>query len=109
MGAQPTVGVILRICWALGHVLSGLPTEYNTTSDSTYANAFSVWFKDTHSKWYLPDETVTLTSNRFTISKIDTTKNFISGTFEFTLFNNQNKNDSIVVTDGRFDILYYPQ
>ena len=97
---------VLALAFGASHYL---PTEYHTTSDSTYINAFSVWFKDTHSKWYLPDETATLTSNRFIISKIDTTKNFISGTFEFTLYNTLNKNDSIVITDGRFDLLYNPQ
>lgn len=97
---------VMALAFGISHYL---PIEYNTTSDSTYNNAFTVWFKDTNSKWYYPDETMTLKSNWFTLSKIDTTRNFISGTFEFTLYNTQNKNDSIVVTDGRFDILYYPQ
>ena len=43
------------------------------------------------------------------ITKVDTVNNFVSGTFEFKLFNTENPKDSIVITDGRFDMKYYPE
>jgi|GEM_PF-308806 len=44
------------------------------------------------------------TSGAFDITKLDTVNSIISGTFHFTLYNS--KGDSVVVTDGRFDLTY---
>lgn len=49
-------------------------------------------------------------SNCVTITKIDTINNIISGTFKFTVHRDSiNLNDKIEITDGRFDLKYYPQ
>ena len=48
------------------------------------------------------------TSNYFTITKIDSVRNFISGTFQCTLYT-ADKTQSIKITDGRFDLKYSPQ
>jgi hypothetical protein len=43
----------------------------------------------------------------FTITKIDTINRFVSGVFNFTLYVKNSNNeaiDSVVVTDGRFDL-----
>ena len=44
------------------------------------------------------------TSGAVKITKLDTVNNFIAGTFSFTLYNSNG--DSVVVTDGRFDLGY---
>ncbi len=49
-------------------------------------------------------------NNCVTITYIDTVKNIISGTFAFELYRDSiNKNDKMVITDGRFDLKYSPQ
>ena len=48
------------------------------------------------------------TSNYLTITKIDTAHNFISGIFRCVLYT-ANKSKSIKITDGRFDMIYYPE
>jgi len=84
------------------------PTEFNTTNDTSYAKAFSILFRRGNI-YYRPDEGQTLTSNRFTLTRIDTVRNFISGTFEFTLYSDNPLQAPIEVTDGRFDLLCYTQ
>jgi len=44
------------------------------------------------------------TSGVLNFTKLDTINHIISGTFSFTLYNTWN--DSVVVTDGRFDLTY---
>ncbi len=43
------------------------------------------------------------------ISAIDTEKNIVAGTFQFTMYNDQNKNDKVLITNGRFDMVYHEQ
>ncbi|HSF54280.1 MAG TPA: hypothetical protein VLA71_11030 [Algoriphagus sp.] len=85
------------------------PGIFFTSPDDPDSSLLKVLFKRGISDNYQPDYSVPLLTNNWKVTKVDTIKNFISGTFEFTLYNTLNKNDSIVVTDGRFDILYYPQ
>jgi hypothetical protein len=82
--------------------------DYYSSPDTSFERKFSVKMNRIDD-WYDLDELKTLYSNRFTITQIDTVKNFFSGTFEFTLYNNQNPSDSLKVTEGRFDLPYYPQ
>jgi len=84
------------------------PTEFNTTNDTSYVKAFSILF-GRGNIYYRPDESQTLTSNWLTLTKIDTVRNFISGTFEFTLYSNNPLQAPIEVTEGRFDLLCYTQ
>jgi hypothetical protein len=44
------------------------------------------------------------TSGVFNLTKIDTVNRIIAGTFSFTLYNT--RGDSVVVTEGRFDLIY---
>ncbi len=65
--------------------------------------------KNSHKRYY-PDTGI-VTDNRLEISFLDTANNIISGTFSFRLFEGNNykitnRNNSVVVTDGRFDIRY---
>ena len=49
-------------------------------------------------------------NNCVEITKIDTVKGFVSGTFNFTLFRDStNLSNKIVISEGRFDLPYYPQ
>ena len=48
------------------------------------------------------------TSNYFTITKIDTVRNFISGVFQCSIYNSD-KSRKIKITEGRFDMPYFPQ
>ncbi|HEV3222728.1 MAG TPA: hypothetical protein VGZ90_07610 [Puia sp.] len=47
-------------------------------------------------------------SNAITVTKLDTVNKIVSGTFYFTLYNSSYgfTSDSLVVTDGRFDVTY---
>jgi hypothetical protein len=89
------------------------PNYYKITSDKTDPQGFSVQFIS-GTKFYYPDTSVINNSNFVEITKVDTLKNFVSGKFSFTLYQGNfykvtDHNDSIVITDGRFDMLYYPQ
>ena len=75
---------------------------------------FSIQYADGHNRYYYPDESKILKSNKWEVTKVDTVKNYISGRFSVVLYQRNNHiitnvNDSIVITDGRFDMLYYPQ
>jgi hypothetical protein len=48
------------------------------------------------------------TSNYFTITKIDTARNFISGIFQCTLYDSK-KSKKLKITEGRFDMPYFPE
>lgn len=47
--------------------------------------------------------------SRLTLTKIDTVNNIIAGTFEFTLLSEHAPGVTLKVTDGRFDLRYFPQ
>jgi hypothetical protein len=81
-------------------------TEYHSSPDTSEANLFSAIML-LEDKFYEMDNSKPIFSNRFKLTKIDTVRNFVSGLFNFTLYYGQN--DSIVITNGRFDMLYYPQ
>lgn len=46
--------------------------------------------------------------NYFEVTRLDTSQNIISGTFEFTLLSDD-KQDTLHFTSGQFDVTYYPQ
>jgi len=58
--------------------------------------------------WYITDNKDSL-DNWVNLTLIDTARNIVSGEFQFTLYNTQNKNDKVVLSEGRFDMFYYPQ
>jgi hypothetical protein len=48
--------------------------------------------------------------NCITFTRFDTSNNIISGVFNFTVYKDTiNKSDKIKITDGRFDLKYFPQ
>lgn len=66
-------------------------------------------FRTQGSKYYRSDLRETQT-NCVIVSKIDSVRNIISGTFNLTLYHDStNLNDKIEITEGRFDLLYIPQ
>lgn len=66
-------------------------------------------FKKTNGQRYL-SKYFDVDENCVTITRLDTLNNIISGTFNFTAYNDAiNKNDKVVITDGRFDLKYSPQ
>ncbi len=74
-----------------GNIIDSLTIEYMLGSGTTYSN-FQVY-------------QVSSTPRYFQISKLDTTNKIVSGTFAFTLYtSNNNTLDSMVITDGRFDL-----
>ena len=74
---------------------------------------FSVYYLDfPKNKWYYPDDRGRHLSNRLEIFYSDTLNNVMAGKFQFTLYKGNDhkitdRKDSIVITDGRFDIRYY--
>ncbi len=56
---------------------------------------------------YYPRYPLNRTFNALTVTKLDTINQIISGTFYFTMYSNYNPTgDSVVITDGRFDVTY---
>lgn len=43
------------------------------------------------------------------VSMVDTDRNIVAGTFQFTLYNEQAPVKILKITEGRFDLNYYPQ
>lgn len=59
---------------------------------------------------YKTDEADSI-NNWVNLTLIDTVRNILSGTFNFVLYQNKdnvlNKNEKIILSDGRFDMPYY--
>jgi hypothetical protein len=72
--------------------------------DMTFKNYSDMYFLSKH-KDYDAMKSDSL-FNYVKVNYIDTSKNIVSGQFQFKLFNNANPKDSIKVTDGRFDLRY---
>ncbi len=85
------------------------PSEPNSTSSG---NAFNVFYSNHNTnKIYVPTDNKIDSTNQLVITKYDPSKNILSGTFRFKLFrgnydNITDRKDSLVITDGRFDIIY---
>jgi len=65
-------------------------------------------------KWYYPDTSATVTTNRLIIDRLDTDLNIISGRFDLILYRRTDNDttdftDSLVLSEGRFDFKYDPQ
>ncbi len=43
------------------------------------------------------------------VSMVDTDRNIISGTFQFTMYKDQLPHKTLKITEGRFDLKYHPQ
>jgi hypothetical protein len=72
-----------------------------------FDSSFSVYYtKDSVS--YYPQNSVNYASNTINVTRVDTVNQIISGTFNFTLYGpyGPGSSDSVVVTDGRFDVTY---
>ena len=79
--------------YSLGNIYDSLSINYLGKPGNIYYN-YSAQAGDTSSRY-------------FQITKLDTVNKIISGVFAFTLYNGPPRSfgtDSIVVTDGRFDI-----
>ncbi len=93
-----------------------VPGKVGLYNSMQYSHAdsdhFSVYFLDfIASKWYYPTDNKVDTGNQLNITKLDTVNNILSGTFKFKLYRGANdkitnRADSLVITDGRFDIRY---
>lgn len=62
-------------------------------------------------KFYYPDYSRLTQSNRLEVTHLDTVLNILSGEFSFTLYEGwdnkiTNRKDSLVITNGRFDVKY---
>lgn len=89
-----------------------LPNQFATNSDFNKPLNTVVKFINQYS--YYADTSSLGKSNFLKITHIDTVRNFVAGFFQFTLYRGQNykitnRSDSIVITDGRFDLRYVPE
>jgi hypothetical protein len=82
--------------------------DYCTSSDTSLERRFSFDIRRIDERYSI-NEVNTNCNNTFSLTKIDTVRNFISGTFNCILHNNSNPKDSLIITEGRFDLPYYPQ
>jgi len=65
-------------------------------------------------KWYYPDTSAIVTTNRLIIDRLDTDLNIISGRFDLVLYRGfdyeiTDYSDSLILSEGRFDFKYDPQ
>ncbi|MEZ4919125.1 MAG: hypothetical protein R2792_08465 [Saprospiraceae bacterium] len=83
-------------------------SNFSTQEFCSIENSVSARYKKSSGERYLSDY-FTLDTNCITITYIDTVENIISGLFEFTVYNDTlNPNDKVRITDGRFDVRYFP-
>lgn len=81
------------------------PTTYKSTNNSISQFWFSPDFRLGHERFDpLEDDS----TNLLQITAIDTSKNFVSGVFHCTLYNGD-KTQTLKITEGRFDLVYYPE
>lgn len=85
------------------------PTFFQAVQNCDPIAGVGAQFRDTSGEWY-QSSYHSSGDNCVTVTRIDTEKNIISGTFQFVLYNNStNLNDKITITEGRFDMPYYQQ
>jgi hypothetical protein len=75
-----------------------------TLKTFTAGNATALYTLDTNIGGVTQYVTNNTVSGQLTITKIDSVKDFVSGTFYFTAVND--KGEKVQVTDGRFDMLF---
>jgi hypothetical protein len=77
--------------------------EYDLTNAGIYKLQYIEYLNDMPNCIYEPEN---ITSGTLTFSNIDRINHIVSGTFEFETVTQDC--DTIRVTDGRFDLRYYP-
>jgi hypothetical protein len=80
------------------------PTYYKLGKCSVSAN-----FQTNGSNWYSSDNSRDSLFNWVDITFIDTIENIISGTFQFSVYDEPGSIDKLTITEGRFDMHYSPQ
>ncbi len=84
---------------------SNLPLEADFFASRKIGEGSFIYTRD--SIGYYPQYPLSNASNAITLTKLDTVNQIISGTFYFTLYNQNNPAfDSVVISDGRFDVTY---
>jgi hypothetical protein len=79
-------------------------TCYGKTSIMPQSN---IIFQTEHVSYtILPKDSL---NNWVKVSMVDTDRNIVSGTFQFKMYNDQNPNKVLNITDGRFDLKYHPE
>lgn len=88
-GSRKSNGALSSLIFSssINSTISTIGNKYDTLN-VTYGAGLTDYIKSSKSK------------GSFIITKLDFTKEIISGTFEYTLYRG---NDSVVITDGRFD------
>ncbi len=81
------------------------PTNYITVDHSVSDQWFNPDFRHGNETFHHENGD---TTNYLKITAIDTSRNFISGIFQCTLFN-ANKTANLIITEGRFDLLYFSE
>ncbi|MFN0174271.1 MAG: hypothetical protein ACKVU0_06460 [Saprospiraceae bacterium] len=85
------------------------PTFFQSVQNCDPIFGVGATFSTTSGEWYQSTYHHS-NENCVTITRIDTANNIISGIFQFVLYNDAiNLNDKITITEGRFDMPYYPQ
>ena len=100
-----TLNIIAKRYFGSGSYQSISISSYNISSEGIYAIAIDkavIYYNDTNSCTYHWNETSNTQIGTLTISKIDLTNKFISGTFEFKL--EKQGCPTINATQGRFDL-----
>lgn len=103
------------------NLIDGTTQQYEWMSMNFIADQFSVGeycctqnpvvrtsYLSSNDNWYL--SYCQQERNCINITRIDTINNVISGTFEFTVYRDTtNQSDKITISEGRFDLKYFPE
>ena len=87
-------------------------TSFQTQKQFVKYNDCSVFYRNyTNNNNYASNYNMASDSDFIEITRIDTSKNIISGLFQFSVYlnNSTNPNDKIEITEGRFDLKYSQQ
>ncbi|GAC1311176.1 MAG: hypothetical protein NVSMB24_29990 [Mucilaginibacter sp.] len=82
-------------------IAEGQTLTFKTFASGNAVASYTLYTNTANINEYTTNNTV---SGQLTITKLDSIKDFVSGTFYFTAVND--KGEKVQVTDGRFDMLY---
>lgn len=82
-------------------VTQGTSIPFKTFASGNASGSYTLFYRSGGLNQYA---TNTTSSGQLTITKLDTIKQIVSGTFYFTAING--KGDTVKITDGRFDMHY---
>ena len=100
---KPNIYIYIHNLTSTGTYSFGLSNGENSSAfEPNYPHCWTRPYNIGYTKKYLSNTN----SGTITITKIDTVNKIVSGTFQLTAFDENNSEETIEITDGRFDMQY---